>query len=307
MEDAVLEAMDDRNGWIWLDGRLVEWRTARPHVLSHGLHYASAVFEGERAYGGHVFRLRQHTTRLKRSAELLDFEIPFSVEQIEGATRAVVEANGIVDGYIRPIAWRGTNGALGVSAAGTSVHLAIAAWRWPEYFSADAKRAGIRLTWADWKRPAPDTAPWQSKAAGLYMICTVAKDRALKAGFDDALMLDWRGHIAEATGANAFLVIDGALHTPAADCFLDGVTRRAVIELARARGIAVHERAILPAELAGAQELFLTGTAAEITPVRELAEHRFQVGTLTRQLMDDFGRLVRSEPAQEAAGLGRAA
>lgn len=294
----MLEAMDDRDGWIWLDGRLVEWRTARPHVLSHALHYASSVFEGERAYGGHVFRLRQHTARLKRSAELLDFEIPFTVEQIEMATRAVVQANNIVDGYIRPIAWRGTNNALGVSAAGTSVHLAIAAWRWPEYFSPDAKLAGIRLTWADWKRPAPDTAPWQSKASGLYMIATMAKDRALKAGFDDALMLDWRGHIAEATGANAFFVIDGELHTPAADCFLEGITRGAVIELAKARGIAVHERAIAPEELAKAQEMFLTGTAAEITPVRELAQHQFQVGQVTRQLMDDFAALVRSEPAR---------
>jgi branched-chain amino acid aminotransferase len=261
------------------------------------------VFEGERAYGGHVFRLRQHTERLKRSAELLDFEIPWTVAQIEAATRDVVRANGIEDGYIRPIAWRGTNDALGVSARGTSIHLAIAAWRWPEYFSPAAKLQGIRLTWADWKRPAPDSAPWQSKAAGLYMICTIAKDRALKAGFDDALMLDWRGHVAEATGANAFFVIDGALHTPAPDCFLDGVTRRAVIELARTRGIEVHERAIDPSELASAQEMFLTGTAAELTPVRELAQHRFQVGQITRQLMEDFARLARTEPAQETARL----
>ncbi len=297
----MIEAMDERDGKIWLDGKMVEWRDARPHVLSHGLHYASAVFEGERAYDGHVFRLRQHTARLKRSAELLDFEIPWSVEQIEAATRAVLAANGIVDGYIRPIAWRGTNTALGVSAAGTSTHLAIAAWRWPEYFSPAAKLEGIRLTFADWKRPAPDTAPWQSKAAGLYMIATLAKDRALKADFDDALMLDWRGHVAEATGANAFFVIDGALHTPAADCFLAGITRQAVIELARARNIAVHERAVLPEELANAQEMFLTGTAAEITPVRELAAHRFQVGRVTRQLMDDFAQLVRSEPKLEQA------
>jgi branched-chain amino acid aminotransferase len=297
----MIEAMDQRDGLIWLDGQMVDWRSARPHVLSHALHYASAVFEGERAYGGHVFRLRQHSLRLKRSAELLDFEIPWSVDQIELATRQVVRANGIEDGYIRPIAWRGTNDALGVSARGTSVHLAIAAWRWPEYFSADAKLQGVRLTWAQWKRPAPDTAPWQSKAAGLYMIATMAKDRALKAGFDDALMLDWRGHVAEATGANVFLLIDGALHTPAADCFLAGITRQAVIELARARGIEVHERAIAPDELANAQEMFLTGTAAELTPVRELAEHRFQVGQVTRQLMDDFARLVRTEPALEAS------
>ncbi|MEO8557747.1 MAG: branched-chain amino acid aminotransferase [Rhodospirillales bacterium] len=297
----MIEAMDDRDGKIWLDGQMVEWREARPHVLSHALHYSSSVFEGERAYGGHVFRLRQHSARLKRSAELLDFEIPWTVEQIDAATGAVVAANDIVDGYIRPIAWRGTNNALGVSAAGTSVHLAIAAWSWPEYFSAHAKLQGIRLSWAEWKRPAPDTAPWQSKAAGLYMIATLAKDRALKAGFDDALMLDWRGHVAEATGANVFLVIDGALHTPAADCFLAGITRQTVIELARARGIEVHERAILPEELAQAQEMFLTGTAAEITPVRELANHRFQVGQVTRQLMDDFAMLVRSEPARDGA------
>ena len=303
----MIEAMDQRDGKIWLDGEMVDWRQARPHVLSHALHYASAVFEGERAYGGHVFRLRQHSERLKRSAELLDFEIPWSVEAIAGATRAVVQANGIVDGYIRPIAWRGTNNALGVSAAGTSVHLAIAAWRWPEYFSPEAKLQGIRLTWAEWKRPAPDTAPSQSKAAGLYMIATMAKDRALKAGYDDALMLDWRGQIAEATGANVFVAIDGALHTPAPECFLDGITRQAVIELARARGMTVHERAIDPAELAKAQEMFLTGTAADLTPVRELGQHQFQVGQITRQLMDDFARLVRTEPAQDAARLERAA
>lgn len=302
----MLEPMDDRDGWIWFDGRLAPWREARPHVLSHGLHYGSAVFEGERAYDGHVFRLRAHTRRLRRSAELLDFEIPWSEEQIDAATREVVAANGIGDGYVRPVAWRGSQ-VMGVSALGNPTHLAIAAWPWPQYFSPEARLKGITLCLADWKRPAPDTAPSQSKAAGLYMIATMAKDRALKAGFDDALMLDWRGNLAEATGANVFLVIDGEIHTPKPECFLDGITRQAAMELARRRGHVVRERALTLEDLDRAQEMFLTGTAAEVTPVREAVGRKLTVGPVTRALIEDFALLVRSEPKADAAALGQAA
>ena len=302
----MLDHMDDRDGWIWFDGKLVPWREARPHVLSHGLHYASSVFEGERAYDGYVFRLRQHSRRLRRSAELLDFEIPWSEEEIDAATRQVVAANNIVDGYVRPLAWRGSE-VMGVSAIGNTTHLAIAAWPWPQYFSPEAKLKGVTLCLADWKRPSPETAPSQSKAAGLYMIATMAKDRAIKAGFDDALMLDWRGQIAEATGANVFLVIDGEIHTPRPDCFLDGITRQAAMELARRRGYVVRERTLELADLDKAQEMFLTGTAAEITPVREAVGRKLVVGPVTRALIEDFALLVRTEPKAEAAGLVKAA
>jgi len=302
----MLDRMDDRNGWIWFDGKLTPWREARPHVLSHGLHYGSSVFEGERAYDEHVFRLRQHSRRLRRSAELLDFEIPWSEEQIDAATREVVAANGIADGYVRPVAWRGSE-VMGVSAIGNTTHLAIAAWPWPQYFSPEAKLKGVTLCLADWKRPSPETAPSQSKAAGLYMIATMAKDRAIKAGFDDALMLDWRGHIAEATGANVFLVIDGEIHTPKPDCFLDGITRQAAMELARRRGYVVRERTLELTDLDRAQEMFLTGTAAEITPVREAVGRKLVVGPVTRALIEDFALLVRTEPKAEAASLVKAA
>ncbi|HJQ56846.1 MAG TPA: branched-chain amino acid aminotransferase [Vineibacter sp.] len=288
---AMLEPMDDRDGWIWLDGKLVAWRDARPHVLSHGLHYGSAVFEGERIYGGRVFRLAAHSARLIRSARLLDFELPWSHTEIDAATRAVVRSNGLSDGYVRPIAWRGAE-VLGVSAIGTAAHLAIAAWPWPHYFSDAARRRGIRLAMADFRRPSADSAPGESKACGLYAICTLAKDRAIKAGFDDALMLDWQGRVAEATGANVFLVIDGTLVTPRPDNFLDGITRRAVMSLARGRGVTVEERDVWPADLARASEVFLTGTAAEITPVRELAGQHYQVGPLAPRLIEDFATLA---------------
>ena len=259
------------------------------------------------SYFGRVFRLRQHSRRLRRSAELLDFEIPWSEAEIDAATREVVAANGIGDGYIRPIAWRGSE-VMGVSAQGNATHLAIAAWAWPAYFSPEARMKGVTLCLADWKRPAPDTAPSQSKAAGLYMIATMAKDRALKAGFDDALMLDWRGDVAEATGANLFLVIDGEIHTPKPECFLDGITRQAAMELARRRGYVVRERRLALDDLDRTQEMFLTGTAAEITPVREAVGRKFSVGPVTRALVEDFALLVRTEPkADSAAALGKAA
>jgi branched-chain amino acid aminotransferase len=290
---------DDRDGFIWYDGALKPWREVKLHVLSHALHYASAVFEGERSYGGTIFKLREHSQRLLDSAKILGFEIPFGVEAIDAACYEVIKANGIVDGYVRPVAWRGSE-MMGVSAQQSKIHLAIAAWQWPAYFSPEARMRGIRMMWAPWRRPAPDTAPTKSKAAGLYMICTLSKHAAENAGYADALMLDWRGQIAEATGANIFLVQDGKVHTPTPDCFLDGITRRSVVDLARKAGITVIERAIMPDELAHTQEVFITGTAAEVTPVAEIGPHRFQVGQITQRLVADFDRLVR-------AGAGSAA
>ncbi len=285
---------DDRDGFIWYDGKMVPWREARLHVLTHALHYASAVFEGERSYGGRIFKLREHSQRLLDSAALLGFEIPYSLAAIDAACNEVVKANGIVDGYVRPIAWRGSE-MMGVSAQQSKTHLAIAAWQWPAYFSPEARMRGIRMMWAPWRRPAPDTAPTKSKAAGLYMICTLSKHAAERAGYNDALMLDWRGQIAETTGANIFLVQDGKIHTPTPDCFLDGITRRTVIDLARKAGMPVIERAIMPEELKSTQEVFITGTAAEVTPVAEISQHRFQVGQVTRRLVADFDKLVRAD------------
>lgn len=287
-----LVPFDDRDGFVWWNGALVAWRDAKLHVLSHGLHYASAVFEGERAYGGRVFRLREHSQRLIDSARILGFEIPYTVEQIDAATNEVVAANGQPDCYVRPIAWRGSE-MMGVSAQQSKINVAIATWAWGSYFQ--DKDKGIRMSWAKWSRPAPNTAPTASKAAGLYMICTMSKHEAEKNGYADALMLDWRGQIAEATGANVFLAIDGVLHTPKPDCFLDGITRRSVIAMAKSRQIQVVERAIWPDELAKAQEVFLTGTAAEITPVGEIGEYRFTPGAITKALIEDFSRATRGE------------
>jgi len=285
---------DDRDGVIWYDGHTLPWRDARLHVLSHALHYASSVFEGERSYGGAVFKLAEHTDRLYASADAMGFKIPYTSQQINDATNALLETSGIVDGYVRPVAWRGSE-MMGVSAQQNTIHLAIAAWEWPSYFSPEARMKGIRLQTAKWKRPSPENAPVHAKAAGLYMICTLSKHAAEKDGFDDALMLDYRGRVSEATGANIFLAIDGALHTPDPDCFLNGITRRTVIDLARARGIEVIERPVMPDELARAQEVFLTGTAAEVTPVGTIDDTNFQVGDITRQMVEDYGHTVRGE------------
>jgi branched-chain amino acid aminotransferase len=283
---------DDRDGTIWFDGKLVPWRDAKIHVLTHALHYASCVFEGERVYDGKIFKLREHTERLIRSGQLLGFENPWTVQQIEEASNAVLKAMGFRDAYVRPVAWRGAE-QMGVAAQATKIHMAIACWEWPAYFSPEARLKGIRLMVSKWARPAPNTAPTGSKAAGLYMICTLSKHTAEAAGYDDALMLDWRGRIAEATGANIFLVIDGELHTPTPDCFLDGITRQTVIGLAGARQLKVVERAILPEELAKASEVFLTGTAAEVTPVREIGDYKFTPGPVCRMLIEDFDKLTR--------------
>lgn len=285
---------DDRDGWIWLDGRFVPWRDAKVHVLTHALHYASAVFEGERMYGGEIFKLAEHTRRLFRSAELLDFEIPYAVEEINAACVAVCAKNGLTDCYVRPIAWRGSE-TIGVSAQNARIHVAIAAWEWPSYFKPEEKAKGIALTWAKFKRPSPETAPTASKAAGLYMICTISKHAAEREGYADAMMLDWRGYVAEATGANVFFIKDGVLHTPTPDCFLDGITRRSVIDLARTKGFEVVERHILPEELAGFTECFIVGTAAEVTPVSQVGEYRFTPGNISLALMDDYARMVRRE------------
>ncbi len=283
---------DAREGVIWFNGEMVPWQDAKLHVLTHGLHYASAVFEGERSYGGHIFKMTEHHERLQASAELLGFTLPYSVAEIDQAATEVLKANGIVDGYVRPIAWRGSE-MMGVSAQNNRINVAVAAWEWPAYFSPEARLKGIRMTMADWRRPAPDTAPTRSKAAGLYMICTLSKHAAEAKGFNDALMLDYRGQIAEATGANIFLVQDGKLHTPTPDCFLDGITRRTVIELARDRGYEVIERAIMPEELANTQEVFLTGTAVEVTPVAEIDAHKFTPGDITRDLLTAYDELVQ--------------
>ncbi|MGQ0559541.1 MAG: branched-chain amino acid aminotransferase [Sphingosinicella sp.] len=282
---------DDRDGWIWLDGKLVPWRDAKVHVLTHALHYASSVFEGQRAYGGEVFRLSDHSRRLRRSAELLGFEIPFSVDQLDEACREVLRANNLTDAYMRPVAWRGSE-QMGVSAQRTTTRVAIATWEWGAYFGDEAATRGIRLDISPWRRPAPYTAPTQSKAAGLYMICTLSRHVAQGKGFDDALMFDWLGQVAEATGANAFFVRNGSIVTPTPDCFLDGITRQTVIELARRRGLDVIERAVWPEELESFEQFFLTGSAAEITPVRSAGPWNFEVGDLVRQLARDYSDLV---------------
>jgi len=287
---------DKLDGMIWLNGAMVPWEEAKVHVLSHGLHYASCVFEGQRVYDGEIFELEAHTARLFNSARLLDFELPYSEAQINAANREVVLRNGIGDGYVRPVAWRGSE-MMGVSAQANTINVAIAVWQWPSYFDPEARMKGIRLQLSEWRRPDPKTAPVHSKAAGLYMICTLSKHAAEAAGYHDALMLDWRGRVAEATGANVFFVIDGKLHTPTPDCFLDGITRQAVIGLARARGIEVVERAIMPEEMADATECFLTGTAAEVTPVGEVGDYRFTPGELTQRLIGDFDALVRRRAA----------
>ncbi len=291
---------DRLDGVIWYDGKLVAWGEANLHVLSHGLHYASCVFEGERAYGGQIFKCTQLSERLKRSAQVLDFEIPFSVAEIDAAKRLVLEKNNQQDAYVRPIAWRGSE-QLGVSAQNNAIHLAIAAWEWPSYFDPAQRLKGIRLDLAEYRRPDPRTAPCLAKAAGLYMICTISKHQAERRGYADALMLDWEERVAECTGANVFFVRDGKIHTPIADCFLAGITRATAIDLAKRRGIEVIERRILPDELTGFSECFITGTAAEVTPVSEIAHWRFTPGAITRQLMDDYTAEVQPKGKAAAA------
>jgi branched-chain amino acid aminotransferase len=282
---------DDRDGWIWYDGKLVPWREANLHVLSHALHYGSSVFEGQRAYNGEIFRLTDHSTRLHKSASILGFEIPWSVAEIDAACREVLKANNLIDAYMRPVAWRGSE-QMGVTAGDAAPHVAIAAWEWGKYFDPEKAAKGLRLDVASYRRPAPYTAPVHSKASGLYMICTLARQQAEARGFDDAIMFDWRGQVAEATGANAFFVRDGELHTPTPDCFLDGITRQTVMELAAKRGVKVVERSIWPEELESFEQMFITGSAAEVTFIREAGPWNFEVGELSRQLARDYDDLV---------------
>jgi len=290
---ATSQPYDDRDGWIWMDGKLVPWREAKIHVLTHALHYGSAVFEGERIYGGKVFKLREHSQRLIDSGKILGFDVPMTVEQIDSATNEVVAANKMKDGYVRPIAWRGAE-QMGVAAQQAKIHVAIASWDWGAYFGTEAKMKGLKLCMAKYRRPDPATSPCLAKATGLYMICTLEKHAAEAAGYSDALMLDWRGQVAETTGANVFFVMDGEIHTPKADCFLDGITRRTVMGLARQRQYKVVERAIMPQEMGKATEAFLTGTAAEITPIASIGDYKFTPGTITKNLLADFEALTRA-------------
>ncbi len=287
-----MSAYHDRDGFIWMDGGFVPWREAKVHVLTHALHYASSVFEGERAYNGRIFRSHDHSIRLHHSASELGFTIPWSVDQLDAIKDEVLANSGLKDAYIRPLAWRGSE-QMGVSAQNNTIHLAVAAWEWGAYYG-DAKLKGARLDIAKWKRPSPETIPCTAKAAGLYMICTLSKHAAEAKGCSDAIMMDYRGYVAEATGANVFFVQDGKIHTPLPDCFLNGLTRQTVIAMLRDRGVEVLERHIEPAEMEGFQQCFLTGTAAEVTPVAEIGPYRFEVGQLTRDMVSAYEALVRA-------------
>jgi branched-chain amino acid aminotransferase len=289
---------DQRDGFIWINGALVAWADAKLHVLSHGLHYASAVFEGERAYGGRIFKSSEHSERFRASAETLDFVIPYSVAELDAIKHQVVAKNNFENCYVRPIAWRGSE-MMAVAAQNSTINVAVAAWDWPSMFDIETKMKGIKLDIAEYRRPDPATAPCRAKAAGLYMICTISKHRAERRGYADAMMLDWQGRVAECTGANIFFVSNGALHTPIADCFLDGITRRTVIDLARRRGVEVIERRIMPEELEGFEECFLSGTGAEVTPVSEIGPYRFTPSAISRALIDDYSAEV--QPKKKAA------
>jgi branched-chain amino acid aminotransferase len=285
-------SFDERDGFIWYNGQMQPWGDVRPHVLSHGLHYASSVFEGERAYEGEIFKLNEHTERLFDGTKTLGMEMPYSVAEINQACIDVLSVNKITDGYLRPVAWRGSE-MMAISAQDTTIHVAIAAWPWPQYFSPESRMQGISLKTADWRRPPPESAPVFAKAAGLYMICTMSKHIAEAEGYQDSLMLDWRGQVAECTGANIFFVFDGVIHTPKPDCFLDGITRRTVIDLAKIRGYEIVERAIMPEEIKDAEEIFITGTAVEVTPISKIDDMTFKVQDITRNLMNDYDSLVR--------------
>ena len=284
---------DDRDGKIWMDGNLVEWREAKVHILSHALHYASSVFEGERCYNGKIFKSTEHSERLLRSGQLLDMPIPYTVEQIDAAKDQVLAANGLTDAYVRALAYRGAGDEMGVASLGNPVRLAIACWTWGAYYG-DAKFKGAKLDISKWKRPSPETIPSAAKASGLYMICTMSKHAAQAKGCSDAMMFDYRGYVAEATGANIFFVKDGEVHTPLPDAILNGITRQTVIGMLKAKGITVHERYILPAELEGFEQCWLTGTAAEVTPVGQIGDYHFEVGALTREIATEYEALVRA-------------
>ena len=283
----------DQDGKIWMDGQLVDWRSAQVHVLTHAMHYASSVFEGERCYNGKIFLSREHSERLHFSAGELDFQIPYTIDEIEAAKQAVITANGLTDAYVRAVAWRGAGEDMGVASAKNPVHLAIAAWEWGNYYG-DAKFKGAKIDIAKWKRPSPETIPVHAKAAGLYMICTTSKHAAEAKGCSDALFMDYRGYVAECTGANIFFVKDGEVHTPKADVFLNGLTRQTVIKRLQGKGITVNERIIMPEELEGFEQCWLTGTAAEVTPVGQIGDYHFEVGALCKDIAEDYEKLVRA-------------
>ena len=286
-------AYDDRDGVIWMDGELVNWRDAKVHILTHGLHYGSSVFEGERAYNGKIFKSREHSERLLKSGEYMDIPIPYSVDEIEAAKEEVLNASGLQDAYVRAVCWRGSGDDMGVASARNPVRMAVAAWEWGAYYG-DAKFKGAKLDIAKWKRPSPETIPCFAKAAGLYMICTMSKHAAEAKGCSDAMMLDYRGYVAEATGANLFFVKDGDVHTPKPDCFLNGITRQTVVSMLQERGIKVIERHIMPEELEGFEQCWLTGTAAEVTPVGHIGDYSFEVGALARDIAESYEKLVRT-------------
>jgi branched-chain amino acid aminotransferase len=294
----VSEGFHNRDGLIWYDGEMLDWRDANLHLLTHALHYASSVFEGERVYSGNIFKLREHSDRLINSANIMGFEIPYTTDEIDAACIQACKKNNIIDGYVRPIAWRGSE-MMGVSAQNTKIHLAIAVWEWPSYFSPEARKKGISLKTSKWRRPPPDTAPVHAKAAGLYMICTMSKHDAENSGYDDALMLDWRGNVVEGTGANFFMITqDNIINTPPPDCFLNGITRQTVIQLAKDRGYKIVERYIQPEELKSAKEIFVTGTAAEVTPVGKIDNLKYEVGEITKVLRGDYEKLVGRSKAE---------
>ncbi|MBW6416329.1 branched-chain amino acid aminotransferase [Celeribacter sp. PS-C1] len=284
---------EDRDGYIWMDGALVDWRDAKVHILTHAMHYASSVFEGERCYNGKIFKSVEHSERLLASGQALDMPIPYTVEEIEKAKYEVLKANGWDNAYVRVVAWRGAGDDMGVAANRNPVRMAVAAWEWGAYYG-DAKMQGAKLDIAKWKRPSPETIPTAAKAAGLYMICTMSKHAAEAKGCSDALFMDYRGYVAEATGANIFFVKDGEVHTPIPDAILNGITRQTVIGMLKDKGITVHERRIMPEELDGFEQCFLTGTAAEVTPVGQIGDYMFEVGALTREISEDYEKLVRS-------------
>jgi branched-chain amino acid aminotransferase len=292
IREDVMAGYDDRDGKIWMDGALIDWRDANVHILTHAMHYASSVFEGERAYNGKIFKSRAHSARLIQSGKLIDFDIPYSIDEIEAAKQSALEANGLTDAYVRAVSWRGAGEDMGVASARNPVHLAVAVWSWGNYYG-DAKMKGAKLDIAKWRRPDPATAPSQAKAAGLYMIATMSKHSAEAKGCSDAMMFDYRGYIAEATGANIFFVKDGEVHTPIPDSFLNGLTRQTVIDLIKQRGISVNERHIMPEELESFEQCWLTGTAAEVTPVGQIGDYNFDVGALTREISDGYEKLVR--------------
>lgn len=291
---------DDRDGQIWIDGKLMPWRECKVHFMTHSLHYGGAIFEGVRCYGGKIFKLGAHSQRLLDGCKTMDMKIEYTLEQVNQACIEAVRANNITDGYLRPLAWRGAE-QIGVSATLAKVHLAVAAWDWPQYYKGDLLEKGISIVTSKWRRPAPDTAPVHAKASGLYMICTISKHEAEKQGCNDALMLDYRGHVAELTSANLFMVKGGELHTPTPDCFLDGITRQTVIEMAQSMGFKVHVRTILPEELKTGDEFFATGTAAEITPIGKIDGTEYKVGPVTRKIREAYSALVRGGKVEKVA------